>query len=88
MTYGALGGLAIDVDDRTMRHARKNLAQFPSLEVRSQSIYETPETDTFDFDFSIRVVHDLADLNAAVARVVRALKPGMAPPLGVEQKHV
>ena len=34
MTYGALGGLAVDVDDRTLRNARKNLARFPGMEVR------------------------------------------------------
>ena len=48
MTYGALGGLAIDVDDRTLGRARHNLAQFPSMEVRKQSIYEITESDAFD----------------------------------------
>lgn len=76
MTYGALGGLAVDVDDRTLRHARRNLAQFPSIEVRNQSIYEITETDTFDIAFSIGVVHHLADPDAAVARLTRAVKPG------------
>lgn len=76
MTYGALGGLAVDVDDRTLHRARKNLAPFPGMEVRKQSIYEITETGTFDIAFSIGVVHHLADPSAAVARLARAVKPG------------
>ena len=76
MTYGALGGLAVDVDDRTLGHARRNLAQFPGIEVRKQSIYEIAEADTFDVAFSIGVVHHLSDPDAAVARLAYAAKPG------------
>jgi 2-polyprenyl-3-methyl-5-hydroxy-6-metoxy-1,4-benzoquinol methylase len=52
------------------------LAQFPNVEVRDQSIYELREADTFDIAFSIGVVHHLADPDAAVARLARAVKPG------------
>lgn len=76
MTYGASGGLAVDVDDRTLGRARKNLAQFPSVEVRKQSIYEITEADTFDIAFSIGVVHHLADPDAAMASLMRATRPG------------
>jgi SAM-dependent methyltransferase len=76
MTYGARGGLAVDVDDRTLARARKNLESFPDLEVRKQSIYEIAESDTFDIAFSIGVIHHLSDPDAAVARLVRAVKPG------------
>jgi SAM-dependent methyltransferase len=76
MTYGALGGVAADVDERTIEHARQNLAQFPGVEVRKQSIYDITEVDTFDIAFSIGVVHHLADPDAAVARLTRATKPG------------
>jgi SAM-dependent methyltransferase len=76
MAYGAMGGLAIDVDDRTLARARHNLAQFPTVEVRKQSIYEIAETDAFDVVFSIGVIHHLSDPDAAVARLVRATKPG------------
>jgi SAM-dependent methyltransferase len=76
MTYGALGGLAVDVDDRTLGRARQNLAQFPGMEVRKQSIYEITEADTFDIAFSIGVVHHLSDPDAAVARLARSVKPG------------
>lgn len=76
MMYGALGGVAVDVDDRTLARARGNLAQFPAVEVRKQSIYEIAEENTFDIAFSIGVVHHLADPDAAVARLARAAKPG------------
>ena len=76
MTYGAAGGLAVDVDDRTLGRARQNLAPFPAVEVRKQSIYEIPEADAFDIAFSIGVVHHLSDPDAAVARLARAAKPG------------
>jgi SAM-dependent methyltransferase len=76
MTYGALGGLAVDVDDRTLARARKNLEKFPSLEIRKQSIYEITEADAFDIAFSIGVIHHLSDPDAAVARLARAVKPG------------
>jgi SAM-dependent methyltransferase len=76
MTYGALGGLAVDVDDRTLDHARLNLARFPGIEVRKQSIYEIDETGTFDIAFAIGVVHHLSNPDAAVARLARAAKPG------------
>jgi SAM-dependent methyltransferase len=75
MTYGALGGLAVDVDDRTLARARLNLAQFANIEVRKQSIYQIAEADTFDIAFSIGVVHHLSDPDAAVARLTHAVKP-------------
>jgi SAM-dependent methyltransferase len=76
MIYGAKGGVAIDVDERTLARAKANLADFPSLEVRRQSIYEISEEDAFDIVFSIGVVHHLEFPDAAVARLVRAAKPG------------
>jgi SAM-dependent methyltransferase len=76
MTYGAAGGLALDVDDRTLARARRNLAYFRAVEVRKRSIYEIAEQDTFDIAFSIGVVHHLSDPHAAVARLMRAVKPG------------
>jgi SAM-dependent methyltransferase len=76
MTYGAAGGLAVDVDERTLGRARMNLAPFTNVEVREQSIYDIAEADTFDIAFSIGVVHHLSDPDAAVARLTRAVKPG------------
>ena len=76
MRYGASAGLAVDVDDGTLGRARQNLAGFPNMEVRKQSIYEIAEEDAFDIAFSIGVVHHLSDPDAAVARLTRAVKPG------------
>jgi SAM-dependent methyltransferase len=76
MTYGAQGGVAVDVDDRTLGRARHNLAPFSSVEVRKQSIYEIAEENAFDIAFSIGVVHHLSDPDAAVARLTRAVRPG------------
>jgi SAM-dependent methyltransferase len=76
ITYGAAGGVAVDVDDRTLDRARQNLAPFPSVEVRRQSIYEIAEENAFDIAFSIGVVHHLSNPDAAVARLARAAKPG------------
>ena len=76
MVYGAAGGVAVDVDDRTLGRARENLAPYPAVEVRHQSIYEIAEEGAFDIAFSIGVVHHLADPDAAVARLARAARPG------------
>jgi len=76
MRYGAASALAIDVDDRTLARARANLREFPTVEVRHQSIYELPEQDEFDIAFSIGVIHHLQSPEAAVARMARAVKPG------------
>ncbi len=75
MTYGAAGGVAVDVDDRTIGRARSNLAGFPGVDVRKQSIYDIAESDTFDIAFSIGVVHHLSDPDAAVASLARSVKP-------------
>ena len=76
MTYGAAGGVAADIDERTLRHAKANLARFPTLEVRRQSIYEISEENVFDIVFSIGVIHHLEFPEAAMARLVRAARPG------------
>src|ERR1700722_2141802 len=76
MTYGAAGGLAVDVDQRTLSRARMNLAPHTNVEVREQSIYEIAEADAFDIAFSIGVVPHLSDPGAAIVRLTRAVKPG------------
>jgi SAM-dependent methyltransferase len=76
MTYGAIGGVAIDLDDRSLAAARTNLAAFPSLEVRKASIYEIPYENEFDIAFSIGVVHHLDDPNLALRQLAKAAKPG------------
>jgi len=76
MTYGAAGGLAIDLDDRSLDAARRNLAQFPRIEVRRQSIYDLPEESTFDLCISVGVIHHLDNPLLAIQRMRRAAKPG------------
>jgi SAM-dependent methyltransferase len=75
MAEGAAGGVAIDVDERSVAIARKNLQSHRSLEVRKQSIYDTVATDAFDIVFSIGVVHHLAEPGRALAALVQAAKP-------------
>jgi SAM-dependent methyltransferase len=76
MTYGASGGVAIDLDDRSLAAARANLAAFPSVEVRKASIYEIPYENEFDIAFSIGVVHHLDDPGLALRQLTKAAKPG------------
>jgi SAM-dependent methyltransferase len=73
---GAAGGVAIDVDERTLGHARQTLQPFSNVQVRQISIYDIPEQDEFDIAFSIGVVHHLGEPEAAVARLARAVRPG------------
>jgi SAM-dependent methyltransferase len=76
MKYGAAGGLAADVDERTLSRARANLAPYPSVEVRNQSLYDLPEGNQFDIAFSIGVIHHLESPEIAVRRMVDTVKPG------------
>lgn len=76
MIDGAAGGVALDIDDRSLAAARSNLAQYKTVEVRKQSIYDVTEVDAFDITFSIGVIHHLAEPKLAIARLVRAVRPG------------
>lgn len=75
MVEGAVGGIAIDVDERSLAVARDNLKRYPEVEVRHQSIYEIPEENVVDIAFSIGVIHHLDRPEAALARLVRATRP-------------
>ena len=76
MSYGARASTAIDLDDRSLEAARRNLAKFPTATVRKCSIYDIPFVDEFDIVFSIGVVHHLADPQLAVRKLAGAAKPG------------
>jgi SAM-dependent methyltransferase len=76
MLEGAAGGVAFDIDDRSLAAARKNLKSYPTIDVRYQSIYEIPEENYFDIAFAIGVIHHLADPDAALHQLTRAVKPG------------
>ncbi len=75
MARGAAGGLAVDVDQRSLNAARRNLAPFPTVEVRHLSAYDLPAEPLFDIVFSIGVIHHLDAPEAAVARMVAATRP-------------
>ena len=76
LTYGAAGGVAVDIDDRSLASARRNLKPFPTMQVMRASVYDLPFVDRFDLAFSIGVVHHLEHPERALARMVRAVKPG------------
>lgn len=76
ITYGAAAGAAIDVDERSLAAARRNLEAFPSVEVRCQSAYDIEDRDRFDIAFSIGVIHHLEFPERALAGMARSVKPG------------
>ena len=76
MKYGAAGGTAIDVDERSLAAARHTLAGFPSVAVRAQSAYEIEPSASFDIAFSIGVIHHLEWPERALRAMAGAVKPG------------
>ena len=76
MHYGACGGVAIDLDARSLAAARHNLAIFPALKVQQASVYDLPFDREFDVAFSIGVIHHLEWPDRALAAMARAIKPG------------
>jgi SAM-dependent methyltransferase len=76
LKYGAASGIAVDVDERSLESARRNLRSFPTLQVMLASVYELPFEDRFDLAFSIGVIHHLEYPDRALANMVRAVKPG------------
>ena len=76
MTSGASGGCAVDLDERSLASARRNLARFPAAEVVRSSAYDLPFADCFDIVFAIGVIHHLEHPGRALQRMARAVKPG------------
>jgi SAM-dependent methyltransferase len=76
MTFGAKGGLAIDLDERSLAAARQTLAPFPEVELRHLSAYAIDAEAAFDIVFSIGVIHHLEAPERALSAMVRAAKPG------------
>ena len=76
LTYDARDGVAVDIDDRSLANARRNLAPFQRAQVVRASAYDLPFEDRFDIVFSIGVIHHLERPDEAVRRMVRAAKPG------------
>lgn len=76
MRYGAAGGLAVDIDERSLASARRTLADHPTVEVRRCSAYDLTEERRFDVAFSIGVIHHLEEPDRALAAMVRVVRPG------------
>jgi SAM-dependent methyltransferase len=76
LQYGAAGGVAVDVDERSLASARRNLKPFPRMRVLRASVYDLPFEDRFDWAFSIGVIHHLEHPQHALQKMARAVKPG------------
>jgi SAM-dependent methyltransferase len=76
MIYGACEGCSVDLDERSLESARRNLARFPVVEIMRSSAYDLPFADRFDIAFSIGVIHHLEDPQRALQRMARAVKSG------------
>lgn len=76
MKYGAAGGVAMDLDERSLRAARRNLSAFPAVQVVQASAYSIPSRDEFDIAFSIGVIHHLEDPAGALRSMTMAVRPG------------
>ena len=76
MRYGAREGCAVDIDERSLAQARRNLAAFATVEVTRASAYDLPFAGRFDIAFSIGVIHHLEHPELALQQMVRAVKPG------------
>ena len=76
MSYGAASCVSVDLDERSLRAARENLAKYPTAEVRRCSIYDLDYVDEFDIAFSIGVIHHLDNPTLAVRKLTQATKPG------------
>jgi SAM-dependent methyltransferase len=73
---GAVKGYAIDLDDRSLAAARRNLKDYPQVSVWKCSAYDIPWNSEADIVFSIGVIHHLEFPADALAAMTRATKPG------------
>src|SRR5829696_4221883 len=71
MTYGAEGGVAIDIDPRSLQAAKAILRPYPSVAVEERSAYDIGYQAQFDIVFSIGVIHHLQFPEKALAEMVR-----------------
>jgi len=75
MSYGAASCVSIDLDERSLARATKNLETFAGAKVEQYSIYDIPYDDEFDIAFSIGVIHHLEFPERAIEQMVKAVKP-------------
>lgn len=76
MGYGALRGVGIDIDKRSLAATQRNLKKFPKYQVRELSAYNIDYQAEFDIVFSIGVIHHLQDPHRALHNMTNAAKPG------------
>lgn len=76
LKWGASFLTAFDYDERSVARAKETLKEFNNVQVVYESIYDIEWEEEFDVVFSIGVIHHLANPKAALASLVRALKPG------------
>jgi SAM-dependent methyltransferase len=76
LKYGAAGGVAVDIDERSLESARSNLRGFATMQVARMSAYDLSFEDRFDLVFSIGVIHHLEHPQRALGKMTRAVKPG------------
>ena len=76
LKYKADRVTAFDVDPRTVAVAAKNLEPYENARILQTSIYDLSDDDQYDVVFSIGVIHHLERPQQAIARLVKATKPG------------
>lgn len=76
LTYGAVSGRSVDVDDKSLASAKRTLSRFANSEVQKCSAYDLAATAHFDVAFSIGVIHHLEFPEKALAAMRGAVKPG------------
>ncbi len=74
LLWGAAEVVAFDKDERSVKAARENLAEFQNVKIVAHDIYNLPWENYFDFAFSIGVIHHLKEPKKAIAEIARALK--------------
>jgi SAM-dependent methyltransferase len=75
---GASRLVAVDVDDRSLEAAQKNLARFPNAVVKKKSAYDLDPNDIGHFDrvTCIGVLHHLGEPENALAKLWGCVAPG------------
>jgi SAM-dependent methyltransferase len=75
---GASKLVAVDVDDRSLESARKNLARFENATVKKKSAYDLDPNDLGRFDrvTCIGVLHHLGEPENALAKLWSCVAPG------------
>ncbi len=76
LTYGSKKAVSIDVDDKSLNSARKNLKSFSNAEILKISAYDIPFENQFDIAFSIGVIHHLEHPELALTKMKKSVKGG------------